>query len=295
MTGPLCIDLFAGCFGWSAGWLELGGCVVGFDIAHESYHGPVPKNAALVLQDVRTIHGRQFKGASLILASPPCQQYSYRSMPWKRAKALPPPDNTLFNAQFRIQREACEAAGRHIPLVVENVCGAQKWVGRARWHYGSFYLWGDVPALMPITMKRLAKVGGITWTGKNGYGSPGYVAKAFNFTAEQRLREEGIKAGDRNKGRASGGHKWDTGFDKTLSGLASAPASVEARITAKSAGSGQQHARSIKNGGDWFGSGADCSLQRRQSSKGSARKAASAHIAKIPYELARWIARCYAP
>lgn len=26
--------------------------------------------------------------------------------------------------------------------------GAQPWVGRARWNFGSFYLWGDVPALM---------------------------------------------------------------------------------------------------------------------------------------------------
>jgi hypothetical protein len=33
--------------------------------------------------------------------------------------------------------------------VIENVKGAQPWVGRAKWHYGSFYLWGDVPALMP--------------------------------------------------------------------------------------------------------------------------------------------------
>jgi hypothetical protein len=74
-------------------------------------------------------------------------------MPWKRAKALPPPDNTLFEACFRIQREACEAAGRHIPLIVENVRGAQKWVGRARWNWGSFYLWGDVPALMPKAVK----------------------------------------------------------------------------------------------------------------------------------------------
>ena len=75
-------------------------------------------------------------------------------MPWTRAKALPPPDNTLFETCFRIQREAIASAGRHIPLVVENVRGAQKWVGRARWHHGSFYLWGDVPALMPIAIAR---------------------------------------------------------------------------------------------------------------------------------------------
>ena len=94
-------------------------------------------------------------------------------MPWKRAKALPPPDNTLFESCFRIQREACEAAGHHIPLVVENVRGAQPWVGRARWNFGSFYLWGDVPALMP-TQARAVKVGGIDF---NGYGTPGYKAR----------------------------------------------------------------------------------------------------------------------
>lgn len=83
------------------------------------------------------------------------------AMPWKLAKAKAKAIredtsgeklaalNRLFNECFRIQREASFAAGRHIPLVVENVRGAQPWVGRARWNFGSFYLWGDVPALMP--------------------------------------------------------------------------------------------------------------------------------------------------
>lgn len=86
-------------------------------------------------------------------------------MPWKRAKAkaaaIRADDtgaelerlNRLFDACFRIQREACAAAGRHIPIVVENVRGAQPWVGSARWNFGSFYLWGDVPALMPPTSR----------------------------------------------------------------------------------------------------------------------------------------------
>jgi hypothetical protein len=149
---PLAIDLFCGLGGWTDGLLAEGYYVVGFDIERHVY-GEHKYPAQLVIQDVLTLHGSQFKDAALIVASPPCQAYSYRAMPWKRAKALPPPDNSLFEACFRIQREACEAAGRHIPLIVENVRGAKKWVGPARWNFGSFYLWGDVPALMPVTMK----------------------------------------------------------------------------------------------------------------------------------------------
>lgn len=145
---PLAIDLFCGLGGWTEGLLAEGYEVVGFDIERHAYGGH-RYPAQLVLQDVRTLHGRQFKDAALIVASPPCQAYSYRAMPWKRAKALPPPSNELFDACFRIQREAIEAAGHFIPLVVENVKGAQPWVGRSRWNFGSFHLWGDVPALMP--------------------------------------------------------------------------------------------------------------------------------------------------
>jgi hypothetical protein len=100
------------------------------------------------LRDVRSIHGSEFKDAAIIVGSSPCNEMSYwHQFSWKAP--VPKLGIELFHEQFRIQREAIEAAGRHIPMVVENVVGAQRWVGKAGYHYGSFYLWGDIPALMP--------------------------------------------------------------------------------------------------------------------------------------------------
>src|ERR1017187_4300289 len=159
-------DLFCGLGGWSEGFLAEGYECVGYDIeAHDYGTGGYP--GTLILRDVRSIHGSEFKDAAVIVASPPCQAYSYRAMPWSRAKALPPPDNELFNACFRIQREASEAAGHHIPLIVENMRGAVKWVSHpVKWHFGSYYLWGDVPALMPVTFSATKLPKG------NGAGAP---------------------------------------------------------------------------------------------------------------------------
>jgi hypothetical protein len=189
---PLAIDLFCGLGGWTDGLLAEGYDVIGFDIEQHEY-GEHRYPARLVLQDVLTLHGSQFKEAALIVASPPCQAYSYRAMPWKRAKALPPPDNTLFEACFRIQREASEAAGRHVPMIVENVRGAQPWVGRARWNYGSFYLWGDVPALMPITFKGV-KNPGLNWS---AHADPDYRSSGkgacFRDTAIKHSKSKGRK------------------------------------------------------------------------------------------------------
>ena len=211
MSKPLAIDLFAGLGGWTEGLLAEGWFVVGFDIERHIY-GDQRYPAQLVLQDVLTLHGSQFKDADLIVASPPCQSFSYMAMPWskgkeKRRRILADPEErkkltALFDACFRIQREACEAAGRHIPMVVENVRGAQEWVGRSRWNFGSFHLWGDVPALMPMAGK-IAKVGGIDF---NGYGTPGYKPAAFNGTAQQRIRERVKQCGS--------GREWFAGEGK---------------------------------------------------------------------------------
>jgi hypothetical protein len=250
--------------------------------------GWVEYPAQLVLQDVLTLHGSQFKDATLIVASPPCQAYSYRAMPWKRAKALPPPDNTLFEACFRIQREACEAAGRHVPLVVENVRGAQKWVGRARWNYGSFYLWGDVPALMPMT-------GGRT-TMKAGFShQPGgaTIWEAYRERQARKLPGFRFDGSGRSFQSASVEETSIKGIPHRTAGHWTNPAEHEAfkQVAPVSFEARQRPAMTEQSGGNyWFQEGAS-----RHASRSPARKAASAMIAKIPLPLSRHIAAVYHP
>ena len=266
---PLCIDGYCGLGGWSEGFLAEGWDCVGIDIERHQY-GEHKYPCDLILADMRTIHGSQFKDADCFVMSPPCQFFSYTAMPWSRAKALAAKVRTdpallekelrLFNACFRIQREACAAAGRHIPMVVENVRGAEPWVGRARWSFGSFYLWGDVPALMPPIGKR--KSTGMNWSDQTKRGQD-----FTRIAGKQAIEAAGLKV---------------PGFRFDGSGKSFQTASVEG----------------TKQGGAWFAEarkGGSGGTSASFGSKSPARKFASAMIAKIPLPLSTHIARTYFP
>lgn len=281
---PMAIDLFCGLGGWTDGLLAEGYDVTGFDI-EEHVYGEHRYPARLVVQDVLTLHGSQFRDAALIVASPPCQEYSYMAMPWKLAKAKAAAiraDATgqkfadltrLFYSCFRIQREACEAAGRHIPLVVENVKGAQPWVGRARWNYGSFYLWGDVPALMPTTIKG------------QKFNPDGTAHPTGSWFKIADSKNRGARGAKNNGGSwfnvGSPGQKVTS--KNPVHELTKAPA----RVSETPPTDGR---KGVGTGAAWF----DQNTSSLPSSS-PRRKMASALIAKIPLPLSRHIARTYHP
>lgn len=83
---PICYDICCGLGGWTEAFIAEGYRCIGFDIeAHDYGSGGYP--GELRIRDITTMHGSELKDAAVIVASPPCQRYSYMAMPWSRAKA----------------------------------------------------------------------------------------------------------------------------------------------------------------------------------------------------------------
>lgn len=325
---PLMIELFAGLHGWGEGAAAEGYRVVGFDIFDMCKEIGVPQPAGdiqLVLQDVLTIHGKQCRDAAVIVASPPCQKFSYMAMPWSKSKQMRREylDGTrdvkeltaLFDACFRIQREAIEAAGHFIPLVVENVRGALEWVGRSRANYGSFHFWGDVPALMPSA--KAIKVAGFRFDGsgksfqtaavngaliphiRDGHAHTKHLTNPAEHNSDhghQRTDRSPAHAGTGGMERVAGsGHcqSADSAHPRYDQGSGGCAPGVAGQQRADSFGADEAGIKQRKSGRAWFAD-AD-SISGSTSSGSKARKAASAAIAKIPFPLAKYIAAVYRP
>ncbi len=135
------LDLFCGSGGWTDGFLMEGFEAVGVDLErHPLYRGQ------LILQDVQDLDAGRLGSFQIIVASPPCTAFTRASLPWLPDEE---PDMELVETAFRIGGEA-----RPHAFILENVRAAQRWLGPASAHRGSFYLWGDVPELPEMHLPR---------------------------------------------------------------------------------------------------------------------------------------------
>lgn len=131
------VDLGCGLGGWSKGFIEKGFEVHGYDIQDFSDHYPGIFHQVDLMEAPLSI----FPEADVVLASSPCTEFSKASMPrsWHPVVHVEEAID-MFN-RFRDIALALKPEF----YVLENVRGAQKFVGRADFHIGSRYFWTNVP------------------------------------------------------------------------------------------------------------------------------------------------------
>lgn len=287
MSKPLVIDLCCGLGGWSAGFLVEGWDCIGFDIERHEY-GDKRYPADLILKSILDLNGYDLRAVSpaLVVASPPCQEFSYMAMPWKRGKQIagalreqcPFPEvydgsrtvtelTALYDACFRIARQA------GCPIVLENVKGAQPWVGPARAHFGSYYLWGDVESVGGRIVGARPQFGQSLQAARRvqKFNPDGTTHGQGSWFAVADSKERGAQKRD---GRNF--HAFENGLGSTTN-----PFRYPGNNGTKFEGA---------SGRAWFDLG-----PAAHGSQTRARKAASAMIAEIPFDLASYIARVFKP
>ena len=135
------LDLYCGLGGWAKGLMDTGHDVIGYDIMDFSKEYP----GRLVQTDLLKCYS--FPDADVIVASPPCTEFSKASFPktWKSVMNNPPDIKTalkLFNRVYEIIEIV-----KPKYYAIENVRGAQKFIGRADYHFGSRYIWTNLKNL----------------------------------------------------------------------------------------------------------------------------------------------------
>lgn len=128
----LVLDLFCGLGGFSKAFSDRGHRVIGIDL--------VPP--ASVCADLS--RGVPIKAQpDVLLASPPCTEFTKESLPWRKTGKSP--DMTLALAAFKAVQDL-----KPRWWCIENVQGAIKWFPKKpTTRVGSRILWTNIPAWLP--------------------------------------------------------------------------------------------------------------------------------------------------
>jgi SAM-dependent methyltransferase len=139
------LDLFCGRGGWSIPFIEDGDDVTGIDIVDVGY----PKEAKLVLQDIREVKGFDYKNYDLIIGSPPCVDFSnarYRSTSIHHKVPTPQHGFELIEEFWRIVKDAKPQF-----YAMENIEALTKYYPpKPQWRFmiskgGKRCLWTNIP------------------------------------------------------------------------------------------------------------------------------------------------------
>lgn len=156
------LDLCCGRFGWARAFAARGWSCVGVDLVDPP---DTPQGITFIKADVLRWRVDDVREFDFICVSTPCTEFSTM-----RNFRPPVPYPAKGIEVFNHARRVCAESG--VPYVMENVAGAQRFVGPAVAHAGSFYLWGNaVPPLLPRCKKGMT---GLAMGLREHKGKPGW-------------------------------------------------------------------------------------------------------------------------
>jgi hypothetical protein len=142
------VDLFCGRGGWTKGFLAHGWRCIGIDLF------PQPDYPAEFIQ-ADIAHLIELPLADFYCCSSPCENFSlFKLKMFHKNPKWPWMGISLFG----YARQLIEATGK--PFIMENVSGAEAFVGKADYHFGPFYVWGNCLSRgwpWPVEFKKLRK------------------------------------------------------------------------------------------------------------------------------------------
>ena len=133
---PRLLDVFCGVGGWTKQFQKIGWQCTGVDLVNLGYPGE------LIICDALELTEEFMACFDAYVMSPPCEEYARAWLPWVRMDKTPAPEAIRlleWSVKWCNNREnaLCECS----KFAARHVSGAQI--------FGSYALWGDVPALMP--------------------------------------------------------------------------------------------------------------------------------------------------
>lgn len=151
----ICLDLCCGKGGWSKGFHAEGFDCIGIDIIDVGYP------YKLILEDLNTFDGTQFKGqVEVVVGSPPCRDFTILGDKRWKVKKNPQKGLELVHAFLRVKDEVSPKY-----WLMENVVGLEKhldlWPKRTGMYltrYMKRSFWGEFPDFQIIMDKTRGKM-----------------------------------------------------------------------------------------------------------------------------------------
>lgn len=144
------LDLFCGKGGWTIPALARGWTCIGYDITDFGYPGQLVRAQLPIPVPELRLHN-----PDLLVASPPCDEFARANLPFRDLPARAARRHDELQRAIQLLQWSINLINNFdCPVIIECSRFSAKYVRPRPRFVGSYALWGNLPALMPINIPR---------------------------------------------------------------------------------------------------------------------------------------------